>query len=277
MRHYHGGIYLMNRLRRVEIFARLGYLARGIVYVLLGYLAFASSRAKNPSNVLAEIEEMPLGEPILLLVGMGLAFYGLFRLYGAALNIGGEDDNIVGIGKRIGHVASGLGHFVLAYVAINAAAGTSAPAKTGGEEKTGEAASFLLSLPAGEIILALIGLGFLAAAAEQGHKAWSGKFMRELQGDTPHAAKYIGHAGYAARAVVFAIIGWNIASSALAGNASDVGGIGLALEKLRENETVFTLVALGLLLFGLFSMVMARFARIRDEDVVARLKQKLPT
>lgn len=264
----------MNRLRRVETFARLGHLARGVVYILLGYLAYASSRAKNPSNVLAEIKDMPLGEPILLLVGIGLGFYGLFRLYGAALNIDGADDDAIGIGKRLGHGASGLGHLVLSYVAINGAIGTATPAKSGGEEKTGEAASFLLSLPAGEILLALIGLGFLAAAAEQGHKAWSGKFMREMQGDTPRAAKYLGHAGYAARAVVFGVIGWNIASSALAGNAQEVGGIGLALEKLRENETVFTLVAIGLLLFGVFSLIMARFARIRDEDVVTRLKSE---
>ncbi len=264
----------MNRLRRVETFARLGYLARGIVYVLLGYLAFVSSRAKSPTNVLAEIKDMPAGEPILLLVGVGLAFYGLFRVYGAALNLDGEDDDAVGIGKRIGHVASGLGHMVLAYVALKAASGSETPAKEGGD-RSGEAASFLLSLPAGEIILALIGLGFLAAAAEQAHKAWTGKFIHELDADTPHSAKYLGHAGYAARAVVFAVIGWNIASSALAGNAREVGGVGMALEKLRENPTVFTLVAIGLFLFGLFSLVMARFARICDEDVVARLKQSL--
>jgi hypothetical protein len=264
----------MNRLRRFETFARLGHLARGIVYVLLGYLAYASSRAKNPTNVLAEIKDLPAGETILLLVGIGLAFYGLFRLYGAVLNIDCEDSDAVGLGKRTGHVASGLGHLVLAYVAVNAAVGSATPAKSGGEEKTGEAASFLLSLPAGEILLGLIGLGFLAAAAEQAHKAWSGKFMRELQSDTPRAAKYLGHAGYAARAVVFAVIGWNIASSALAGHAREVGGIGLALEKLRENQTVFTFVAVGLLLFGLFSLIMARFAKIRDEDVVARLKSE---
>jgi hypothetical protein len=264
----------MNRLRRVETFARLGYLARGVVYVLLGYLAFASSRAKSPTNVLAEIKDMPAGEPILLLVGIGLAFYGLFRLYGAALNIDGEDNDAIGIGKRVGHVASGLGHFVLAYVAINAATGSATPAKQGGD-RSGEAASFLLSLPAGEIILALIGLGFLAAAAEQAHKAWSGKFLRELDADTPHAAKFLGHAGYGARAVVFAVIGWNIASSALSGDAREVGGVGMALEKLRENPTVFTLVAIGLFLFGLFSLVMARFARIRDEDAVTRLKQTI--
>jgi len=265
----------LNRLRRVETFARLGYLARGIVYILLGYLALASSRSKSPTNVLGEIKDSSFGTPALVIVGIGLALYGLYRLNGAALNIDGHQRDLVGSAKRIGHGASGLAHLGLGFIAGRAALAGDAIAKNGGGEKTQEAASFLMTLPGGDIILALIGLGFLAAALDQGKKAWTGEYMDELAADTPDAVKYVGFAGHAARTVVFAIIGWNIGWSAISGNASEVGGVGLALDKLREHGTAFTIVAIGLFLFGIFSVVTARYRTIRDEDVIARLKREM--
>ena len=41
-------------------------------------------------------------------------------------------------------------------------------------------------------------------------------------------------------------------------------------------QTLFKLIAGGLILFGLVSFMMARYRRIENEDVVARLKSKVP-
>ncbi len=265
----------MNRLRRLETFARAGYLARGLVYVLLGYFAFTTARSKSPGDILAMIHDAPFGAALLVLVGIGLAFYGLFRLYGAALDLDGDGDDAKGAGKRVGHGLSGLAHLFLSYVAFKGAAGAPPPQADGKEAQAGEAASVLLSLPGGEIVLGLIGLGFLAAAADQALHAWRATFMRTVDADAPAWVEPVGRVGHAARAVVFAIIGWNIAAGALRGSAEQVGGIGVALEKLRGQETVFTLVAIGLFAFGVFGLVMAFYARIRDEDVVARLRREV--
>lgn len=263
-----------SRVTRVETFARIGFLARGVVYILLGYFALSTANADGPTGVLQEIRDMPAGTILLALVGIGLAGYGIFRLYGAAIDIQGDGSGAKGAGKRIGHAASGFAHLFLAWYALSHAFGSGGSSGggsgSGGTEE--QAASWLLSLPFGEILLALIGIGFLAAALNQAVKAYTAKFMFRLDADAPHAAKYIGRAGYAARAVVFFVLGWTVASAALAGRANEVGGIGEVLATLRDTQWLYMVVAIGLLLFGVYSLVMARYRRIRDEDVLQRLR-----
>ena len=67
----------------------------------------------------------------------------------------------------------------------------------------------------------------------------------------------VGRAGHAARAVVFAIIGWSLVRAGWLNNEGAAKGLGEALLSLRDNGMVYTLVAIGLLLFGAFSLVTA--------------------
>ena len=121
-------------------------------------------------------------------------------------------------------------------------------------------------------MLGIVGLGFIVAAGEQAIKAITAKFMNKLEPDAPRFTKIVGRIGYAARAVVFFLIGYAIAQAAWSGSSSQVKGIGGALSGLADDGIAFTLVAAGLIAFGVFSIVMARYRIIRDDDVIARLK-----
>jgi hypothetical protein len=257
----------MERITRLETFARAGFLARGIVYILLGYFALTTAASTGTGDVLEAIGQVPLGTVLLALVGLGLLGYGFFRLYGAAIDFDGEGDDAKGAAMRVGHAASGLAHFVLAYLAFQLALGNGGSSGGGAE---GAAAGATASAPGGEILLGIVGAGFLAAALSQLARAVTGKFMRDFDADAPHWSEYLGRAGYAARAVVFATIGGQLLSMALGGGNGEVG-LEAALNSLRDTGWLYMLVAFGLLLFGLFSLVMARYRRICDEDVLRRL------
>lgn len=261
----------MSRVTKVQNIARAGYLARAVVYFLIGYIALTTGRGSGATDILRQIEDMPVGTILLLLVGIGLLGYGIFRIYGAAIDIEGGGSDAKGIVRRLGHVASGLGHLFLAYAALKTLFGPDSSASGGGEEA---AAGMILGFPSGGIVLAFIGLCFLGAGLEQGVKAYTGKFMALLDADTPSFVEYLGRAGYAARAVVFLVIGWFTVQAALAEQGSEVRGVGGAIASLRDTSWLFTLVAVGFLLFGLFSLCMARYRTIRNEDVLERLKQE---
>ena len=256
----------MNRLRRLETFARAGWLARGTVYCLLAYIALTSSGGSDasPQGVFRSVRDMPGGTILLILLAAGLALYGAYRLYGAVLDSEGKGDEAKGLAIRTGYAASGAAHFVMAWAALRLASGDANSG--GGREK--EAAGMLLDMPLGGTILGAIGLGFLAAAVHQAMKAWTTEFMKGVAPEAPAWVVPVGRAGLAARAVVFAVIGYSLVRAGWFGTAGEVKGLGDALSGLTEHAALYTLVAAGLFLFGVHSLVEARWRRIRDEDVL---------
>ena len=257
----------MNRLR-LETFARVGWFARGTVYCLLAWIALTGSSATDasPQAVFRSVRDMPAGPLLLILLALGLALYGTYRLYGAALDSEDRGTSAKGIAVRAGYVGSGAAHFVMAWAALRLATGSGAHK---GRER--EAAGMLLDLPLGGVLLGLLGAGLLAAAVHQLVRAWTTEFAKELDAGAPAWVTPVGRAGLAARAVVFALVGVSLVRAGWFGAAGEVKGLGDALAALAENPALYLIVAAGLFLFGIHSFVEARWRRLRDEDMIARI------
>jgi hypothetical protein len=118
----------------------------------------------------------------------------------------------------------------------------------------------------GSFVLGLVGLGFLAAAVMQGKSAATGSFMHRISRKAPPFIEYAGRAGFAARAIVFAIIGWSLMRSAWFDSTAQVKTLGEAVGSLADNGTLYALVGVGLLLFGVFSLFVARYQVIPRID-----------
>jgi hypothetical protein len=261
------------RLVRLETFARVGHAARGVVYVLLGYFALTTSGGGNDAtSVLKQIQEMPLSTVLLIMVGLGLLGWGVFRLFGAIVDIQGKGSDAEGLAVRGGHVLSGLFHMFLCYVAVNLAFGGDSADSTGQSKQA--AASAAEQLPLGETLILLVGIGFALAGIQQLVKAVTGKFMQLLAPGTPDFVEWLGRAGYAARGIVFAALAWQVIEIATESGDASQAGIGGALDALREIDWLYTLVAAGLILFGIFSFAMARYRQVPDENTLVRLRSK---
>jgi hypothetical protein len=130
----------------------------------------------------------------------------------------------------------------------------------------------VLSVDFGAIVLGLVGVAFFIAAVAQAQKGLTGSFMRRIAADAPDATRWLGLAGYLARAAVFAVIGWSLVETGfLSQEASNVKTLGEAVAALADTGWAFTLVAAGLLLFGLFSLILARWRIIPDLDPRGRV------
>jgi hypothetical protein len=245
---------------------RLGFAARGLTYILLGMLALGTSGKEiaGAQGVFDYLQDMPLGRPLLWVVALGLLAYGLFKLLAGAANLENHESEPIGVAKRVGELASGTIHLFLAYAAYTFASGgrSSSAGQGGGQEMAQPVMDFEL----GAVLIGLAGLGMLAAAVVQAKHAATSDFMRHIAGHAPKAVEGIGRAGHAARAVVFAIIGWSLVRAGWLNSEGAVKGLGEALLSLRDNGFVYTLVAIGLLLFGAFSLVTARYRIIPDID-----------
>lgn len=250
---------------------RLGFAARGIVYALVGYLFLVGNGQSGdggPQSAFAWIQEIPAGSVILYLCALGLLGYGLYRLASPALDIENYGSDKTGIAHRIGHAGSAIAHFVLAYTAFQFANGDQQGAGSGSAQ---EAAGTIMSVEFGGLLLGLIGVGFIAAAGSQAKRAYTGEFMNRISPRAPEIVKPLGHAGFAARAVVFLVVGWSLVQSAWLSSTSQIKTLGEAVMSLRDNGLLFNLVALGLLLFGVFSLLLARYRVIPDLDAQGRV------
>lgn len=257
---------MVNKSEKFRWLVRLGFAARGVVYLLLGYLFLAAtgqSQAEDgPEGVFQYLQGVPGGAPVLYLCALGLIGYALYRLSSLLFDADNYGHDKMGIAQRLGHGASGLAHLLLAYTAFQFAQGNQSSG--GGEAEA--ATSTILSMEFGAIVVGIVGLCFMGAAFAQAKKAITGEFMQRISSDAPRFTKIIGHAGFAARAVAFAVISWSFVMSAWLSSSSQVKTLGGAVSSLREYGVLFTLVAIGLLLFGVFSLVLARYRTIPDLD-----------
>jgi hypothetical protein len=254
---------MVDKSEKFSWLVRLGYAARGLTYFLLGYMALGTRIGEGDSNtaVLDMLQDVPLGVPLLYLMALGLAAYVIFKLASAMGDVQNHGTDTKGILKRVGDGASAVAYSVLAYAALQFAQGDKQSADNGESQQT---AGTVLDWGLGEIVIGIIGMGFIVGAFMQAKGAVTGSFMHRVSPRAPDAIEPIGRAGFAARAVVFAIIGWSLMQAAWFDSEAQVKGLGDALATLRESGTMYALVAIGLMLFGIFSMAVSRYRIIPD-------------
>ena len=255
---------MVDKSEKFNWLVRTGFVARGITYIMLGYIALttAGDAAGGGSAVYDYLQEVPLGNTILWLMAIGLLAYAAFKFLSAFVDIQNRGHDTKGAFKRVGDAASGVAHLFLAYACYQFATGEkqSSAGDGGGQEMAGS----VLSMDFGGLVIGAIGVGFLIGAFMQAKKAVTADFMHRISARAPDAVKTVGRLGHAARAVVFAIIGWSMMQGAWFSSESQVKGLGEAIVSLRDTGVLYTLVAIGLILFGLFSLVTARYRIIPD-------------
>ncbi|GGD50971.1 DUF1206 domain-containing protein [Erythrobacter arachoides] len=254
---------MVDKSEKFQWLVRLGYAARGLTYLLLGYMALGTRATPDEGNqaVFEMIQDVPLGEPLLYVMALGLAAYCIFKFASAIGDVQHRGSDKMGIAKRVGDAASGVAYAVLAWAAVEFAGAGRQNAESG---QTAQATSTVLDWTLGDVLVGLVGLGFIAGGIMQAKKAATADFMHRMAGDTPQQVELVGRLGHAARAVVFAIVGWSLMQAAWFDSESQVKGIGEALMGLRQSGLGYTLVAIGLMLFGVFSLVAARYRIIPD-------------
>lgn len=257
-------------LRRLELWARLGYSARGFVYLLLGWVALTTGRSLSTDDAVAEIERLPLAPLLLMVLAAGLFGYALFKLYSAAIDLDHKGDDAKGRVARVGSALAGLAYIGLGWFALKVLLGDngdSVAGRAGGSSGIEQdAAAGVAEAPGGNLLLIVGAAIVIGIAIGQFVIAWKASFMAEMP-RCPSFARPVGRLGHAARALVIGMVSWFLLRAALSGER--VRNFGDALALLRaEHDWLFVAVAAGLMAFGFTSLMMARYRRIEDRDVV---------
>jgi hypothetical protein len=249
--------------------ARLGFAAKGIVYAVVGMLSLrvalgAGGQTTNSQGALYQIAQQPFGRILLLLMGLGLSGYALWRLVQAGVDPENKGSDAKGIIKRIGYAVNGLIYAGLALSAFRIVL------RSGGGSSQQSWTAKLLSQPFGQWLVGIVGVVIIGIGLHTCYLAFTAKFREKLNtAEMSHTEDtwitWIGRAGLGARGVVLLLIGWFFIRAARQADPGQSGGLSRALDTLAGQHYGRWLlggVAVGLIAYGIYALVEARYRRI---------------
>ena len=257
----------------IERVARLGFGARGVVYITVGVLAVkaasgAGGRTTDANGALATILSQPFGKILLSLMACGLFGYAGWRTIAAVTDPERKGRDAKGVAKRIGDAGKAVVHAALAVQAVRLIAG----AGSSGSAETRDWTARLLSAPLGVWLVAFLGAGVIAYGLYQLYRAYAVKLSEQLDLSrlSAGAAAWTvrsGRLGMAARGVVFILMGLFLIRASIQSDANQARGLAGALRALQQQDSgpwLLGIVAVGLAAYGVYQLVEARYRRIRS-------------
>ena len=256
-----------------RVLGRAGLAARGVIYVLVGALAaqiaFGKSGGKEADRqgALQTVAQTPGGTILLWLLAVGLAGMALWRFSEVVWGQAGPDGHKAT--KRLNSLARGIFYTVVCASTVAFVIGAGGPGSSDkkSQDYSGKA---MHDIPAGRWLVLLVGLGLIAGGIGIAVAAMKTKFEKKLNthemSPTVHkVVKALGVTGKTTRAVVYAAAGGFFAYAAIKFDAGKAKGVDGTLREFTHTPVgpwLLVLVALGLIVFGLYSFCEARWRRV---------------
>lgn len=263
----------LNVAKAIELASRLGYAARGLVYLALGAVVLLAAldltpRAKGAKGLLRAWAEWPLGWALIGGIGVGLAGFAAWRILQAVFDADRHGRTPKAWAVRAGQAFSGLVYGGLALSAFELLDELEDVGEIDEEQKVHHTAGTILDLPYGDTLLIIAGLAVLAFGVGNVIQGLVQDFSKRLKCDDRlcRVVVPLAKTGYAARGLASLPLGVFLVMAgvqARAGEARSWGGALQAVEHQPFGNTALCLVAAGLIAFGLFGLVEARYRRIR--------------
>jgi hypothetical protein len=251
-----------------QALARAGLAARGLLYILLGWVAILvalgqTSRQADQQGALQLLAGKPYGLVSLWLLGIGFAGYALWRLSEAAFGVTGEGN---GAGPRLKSLVRALIYAGFAYLTFKVISG--APGNQ--TKKQQDLTATVMHHAGGRWLVGIVGLIIVIAGLALVSEGIRAKFMKYLQLSqmSPRMrrlVKWLGVTGTTARGLVFTLAGVLVIEAAVSYQPSKAGGIDKVLLTLRDQpfgEFLLILAALGLIIFGIYGLCEARWRKV---------------
>jgi hypothetical protein len=254
-----------------RILARVGLVARSIIYILIAYLTAdialhgASPVPADSTGALKQIALEPAGPAILLIVAVGLVGYALWRLVSAMV---AADLHGHAWAKRVGRAASGIVYLGLCGQAVSVAIGSGQTHSVSTDPAP--VAATVLRWPGGPLFLGFVAVALLGGGSALLIWGWLHDYARTLDRNAMTHRLYgivrtAGIIGDTTRGLLIGLIGIYFMTSAVSDNPEKVKGLDQALQALAHKPFGMWLLGLasaGIFSFGLYSAFEARYRRI---------------
>jgi uncharacterized membrane protein YidH (DUF202 family) len=255
----------------VKHIAQAGLTSKGIVYSLLGVLAFLaaieaggqSTENADKSGVFNIVRDLPGGMVLLIILSTGLLCYSIWRGIQVKSEISNNKKNWPRI---LRYSFSAIIYLFVAYTAIRLGLDRSTE---NGDSKQ-HLAQKILSKPFGQWLLGIAAIGFASVGAYQFYYGLSEKYRKHVQTADLHSKNETlllnaGKVGYISRGIVWLIIAYLMFQAAIQDRPSKAGDTRKAFQFLEDSpfgSFLLSVVAIGLIAYGVFNFIRAKYDRI---------------
>ena len=266
----------------IERLARVGFVAKALLYGTIGVIAaLAAFRrdgqggATDTRGAMATLLDAPFGPAIVIAMALGLFGYAAWRIVEGILDPERRGTDAKAISVRGSFIVRGLAHAALGVSALRLAFGSSDSGNVGdggGVEQGRDATRAAFELPGGEWFVIAVAIGIAGYGIYQLYRAAATKLSKQLDlaAMSREAGRWVigvSRFGIAARGIVFIAVGWTVFYAARREDASRAGGIREALTVIRDfGRWPFAAIALGLIAYGVYQLLNARYRRVRVRD-----------
>lgn len=256
---------------------RLGYATRGLVYVIIGVLALETALGMggaltDPQGAIVAMGNTSSGSVILYIALVGLIGYALWGVIRAVFDPLHKGADAKGIATRLGYLVSGVSYALLAVATLGLINGTKAAARSGAQTtQTQNTTASILANSWGPWLVGLAGVIVVVIGLSQIVQGFRGTFDQQFEPYAMSATQRtwidrLGRFGTAARGIVFALIGVFLVLAAYTNDPKQAQGINGVLASLLHQPFgpwLLGFVALGLLAFGIYSMLGGLWLRFK--------------
>jgi uncharacterized membrane protein len=251
----------------VPLLARLGFAAKGVVFLLVGWIALrAGMEAGSPEGArgaLAALDDETGGRILLILIAAGLLCHVAWRFVQAFLDPEHHGDNDAKrIALRVLYALGGVIYLSLAFTAWQLGRGEG----SGSDSGQGVWIQKILEQPYSAWLAMLSGIGVMIFGLHQLYQAWKGDIdqgMTATNARVLRGVRVLGRVGIAAQGAVLLPIGWFIFSAGREYRAEEAANMEEVLEMLGSGWLLMA-VAVGLMAYGLHQIVTAIYRRIEQ-------------
>lgn len=268
---------------RVELAGRVALVTQGVLYVVVGILAVRlaigdSDEEASQQGAIEAVARQPFGRILLVVLVVGLAAHALWRIALAVRGEPGDDEDGGSMAKRLangGRAAIYVGFTAAAVRTLtrdsgggaggSASGGSGSGSGSGGGSGSGQekGTAEVLGWPGGPWIVAAVGLAVIGAGIWNIRKTFTRSFVEHLdlygrsEGQR-RAVELLGAAGYAARGIVFGLIGWFLVQAGITHDPDRQRTLDETLREVAEADhgpLLLGVLAVGLFLFGVFRII----------------------
>lgn len=256
----------------VELAARTGYAARGVVYLSVATIALLTvlgwvPHAQGAVGSLEAWTRWPLGVALLWLIGVGLCAFAGWRALQSLFDIERLGHGPGAIGSRAGKAISGLLYGSLGISVFSLLGVARNLYEVDDQAATVSAVQHALTWPFGHHLVIAAGLFLAVAGVGNMIRAVIDHFTRSLDcpPDWAPVIGWLARVGYFARGAAFVPAGVLTMAAGLHGRAGEAIGVGRSLELVLKQpfgHLALALQALGLAAFGAFGLLKGALRKI---------------